>query len=484
MKSTIVALLVSLFIIGLVGNAFSQADPVLPHKATGSLIVSDTTNDVLYRCTDLNLDGDYQDTDEFVVYFYAIAVGSGTSRNPIKITCDAQGAIYYSDTSIDSIVRLIDTNGNGHCDEPGDFLVVIDDTNASGVDFSGVQGMAFDTDGKLYLVDGSDLIAYAKDLTADGDFQDAGEIVVIYDPADPNAPFPLGAMLGAALGADGYLYISDTNWNGTDVIWRVKDLNNDDDIYDAGELSVYYQDTDPVSGNPLADIDMSSCFGLAFNHDGILVMGDVSSSNGIGMALDGNGDNDVNDLGETWWYKDNNEPNSANSVVISGLNDLYWDVYVGEGTDDSVYGMRDMNADFDVDDLDEWAAVYEDITGPIALSNPKGVCFLKGPYLEVSNNNPVPGEILYFDLSGQANQDYTFIFGLVDVVGGFLYPPYGVVGVYPIVVLPFVPIGPDGEVTLVLGLDPSLTGMDFHVQCAMGDAYLTLLSNTVTVDIQ
>ena len=66
-----------------------------PHKVTGSVILSDTSEDMLYRLTDFNLDGDFNDPGEAIVFYDGTVHGR---TNPIKIDTDRLGNVFVSDT--------------------------------------------------------------------------------------------------------------------------------------------------------------------------------------------------------------------------------------------------------------------------------------------------------------------------------------------------------------------------------------------------
>ena len=183
--------------------------------------------------------------------FYDATDPGGGSSNPIVLTTGPLGYVYVSNTSTDTIMKLKDLNGDGDADDAGEATVYIDLNNGSGVLFSSIFGMAFDTNGDLYIVNSSsgaavDFIGLCKDLNADGDCNDAGEISILYDSptAIANGVIELYVPMPCVLMPDGWLVVSDVNDpNGNDVLVRMKDLNGDGDLYDANEVDYFYDDT-------------------------------------------------------------------------------------------------------------------------------------------------------------------------------------------------------------------------------------------------
>ncbi|TAJ17149.1 MAG: hypothetical protein EPO68_09885, partial [Planctomycetota bacterium] len=88
------------------------------------------------------------------------------------------------------------------------------------------------------------------------------------------------------------LYVSDS---GDDKVWRLQDLDLDGDYDDAGEFTVFYDDT-------LGAQILTNNNGIAVGLGGIVYVSD-STTDVITALLDKNGDGDANDSGEHWnWF--------------------------------------------------------------------------------------------------------------------------------------------------------------------------------------
>jgi hypothetical protein len=466
------------FLFMLTGSlAFGQ---VLPHKTTGSLIVSDTTNDMVYRLTDFDLDGSFHGATEIIEFYYP---GSG---NPIKVTSDHRGYIYVSDTTADSITRLIDLNGDGDALDAGESNSYVDNGNMSAVLLSSPQGLSFDKDGTLYIVNSgssgvNDMVCRAIDGNNDGDCNDAGEIVVLYDSVEAlnqGLTIILTVPMPCALGPDGYLYVSDVqNALTGEPILRMKDLNGDNDLYDAGEVTYYYDDS-------VGAIDFSNVDSLAWTHDGKLVMNE-SSQDLIYIGFDGNSDGDIQDAGEIVLYRSgaSQRPDSSKGTAVSGENDLYWDIYVAEYNDpNGCHAMRDLNDDKDFEDSGEFMQVYDDTVGALGLASPKGMTFMKGPSLSYSGT-PSVGNTIDINLEGTVGSFYRIAWSLY--ASDLILPPHGTLhlrwlpntlatGNIPANGLAVQPV------TIPASAFPGLT---IYLQALAGDFYLRTLSNRLDVTI-
>ncbi len=460
--------------------ATAQVDP---QKGTGSLIMSDTGDDLIFRLTDLDLDGDFDDPGE-IILFYDATDPMGGSSNPIKVKTGPAGYIYVANTSFDNVVRLMDLNANGDAADPGESTVYIDNTNASGVVFSSIQGMAFDSNGDLWLSnsgssDVHDFVARARDLTADGDCQDAGEIEVLYDSveaANQGLSIILNVPMPCVLDGNGYLYVSDVAAAaGNDIIVRMKDLNDDGDMYDLDEVTMYYDDL--IGSTDLKNVDT-----MAFMHDGKLLLNE-SLNDIIYITEDTNQNGNIHDLGEMTIYRDGTgaRPDSSKGTVVAGLLSLHWDVYLAEyGDPDGCHGLRDLNDDGDCDDLDELMQVYDETLGALPVGTPKGLTFMRGPWLRMEGD-PQIGANIDFYMSGTANDIYRLAWSLSHN-GGLVIPPFGIFDL-GMPYLPFasgtIPASGEALYTATIPNNPNIIGWTFYVQGIAGNAYLNLLSNTI-----
>ncbi len=306
------------------------------------LLVNDSSADRVFRCVDLNNDGDYNDLGEVVDYYDDIT-GAFSLTNNNGIVCVPGGPTYISDATERYVLALRDTNNDGDALDPGEASIFFDGRpggNADGVPMTSPQYLAWDPSTSSFFVAtantgtaGSlDEILRLRDNNADGDANDLGE-VVRYWTAPAGAvgdyiPEGVGIFGGRVyyveIGSTGvtakgvYALIDNNNdgdaqdpgervpffvpptltgtpffWSieqdpsgwfyladtGNDVIWRFKDLNNDGDAQDPGEFSQWY-----VVGAP------STIWDIAIASDGTLYTTDAQSPERISALRDANND--------------------------------------------------------------------------------------------------------------------------------------------------------------------------------------------------
>ncbi len=176
-------------------------------------------------------------------------------------TAGVQGqmfAAYVSTLIEDSIYRFVDRNADGDVMDNGaegpEVGVFFGPGNASGFlglgSAQAIFALGYDD---LLAADGEESGGYVtwvyrlRDLNADGDAMDAGEATVFWDallplPGSPNFDRPKAIWRGE----DGALYLADNNTINFDAdtpeaIWRLEDLNDDGDVSDADEVTLWLE---------------------------------------------------------------------------------------------------------------------------------------------------------------------------------------------------------------------------------------------------
>ena len=264
--------------------------------------VTDSTNDAVWRLEDRNADGDHDDLGE-TVEFYSDVLGTQPLSNNIGVTRGADGTVYVCDSSQDVVLSMRDLDGDGECNDANEHQVFFDGNpggNASGVVMSSAQDLLVDATGQVWVASASsgtgsdDAILRLVDVDGDGDANDLNEAFVFYlvptsgsggdsipqdiafgpdgalyyvengstgfypkgihrlvdvdgsgaiDQPGEAAPFFVPPALsgtgfhwGFDVDDDGAFYLPDT---GNDVIWRVRDANDDKTI-DASEQAIWW----------------------------------------------------------------------------------------------------------------------------------------------------------------------------------------------------------------------------------------------------
>ncbi|MFO0973859.1 MAG: dockerin type I domain-containing protein [Phycisphaerae bacterium] len=198
-------------------------------------------NDGIYRLIDVNADGDAQDAGEITDYVTVGAFGPGNgpySPQEMFIDCAGVGYVRNSSAGLHGVYRFEDLNHNSRADDPGEFTVYFDATNASGVTVA--AGFPLEPDrarpGSMYVHQivpvGIDQVFRLTDTNADHDAQDAGEAVLVWQ--DTGGSFTGIDLLSMR---SGDLLVTDNT--GLTVL-RLHDGNSDGDFLDAGEAIPFF----------------------------------------------------------------------------------------------------------------------------------------------------------------------------------------------------------------------------------------------------
>ncbi len=205
--------------------------------------------DGIYLLADANNDGDAQDAAEVQTLCGAGDFGPGNGPySPQEIVLrGATGYLHNSSTDLHGVVRFRDENNDGDADDAGEFVVWADAANASGIAIS--AGFALEPDaarpGALYfqqtLTGSNDQVLRMTDVNADGDAQDAGEIVAVYQTGEANF-----TMIDVVSLRSGDLLLTD---NSGKLVYRLHDADDDGLFTSGGERSVYFANTGGIMGD-------------------------------------------------------------------------------------------------------------------------------------------------------------------------------------------------------------------------------------------
>lgn len=270
-------------------------------SAQTRFVVADRDSDALARLLDANHSGVIDEPGEVNRYFDgANAAGTFGPQNPTALAIGRRGVVIMGDQINRNVYRLFDSNNDGDTQDAGESIVFADVTNASGVSFAFPTGAALDAGGDAFVVNagnasGNDGIYRLRDLNNDGDAQDVGEITdyVTTGAFGPgNGPYGPQEMFFDCAGV-GYVRNSTAGLHG---IYRFEDLNHNGRADDAGEFTVFLDTTNAsgvaiVAGFPL-EPDRARP-GAMYIHQ--TAAGAVDQ---VVRAMDMNADNDAQDAGE------------------------------------------------------------------------------------------------------------------------------------------------------------------------------------------
>ncbi|MEM6577747.1 MAG: VPLPA-CTERM sorting domain-containing protein [Pseudomonadota bacterium] len=157
------------------------------------------------------------------------------------------------DQDADKVLFAADLNDDGDTNDPGEVTSFFDETNASGLTApaGNVFAIAQTADGAVFLGEGdTDTVYRVKDLNGNNNANDADEAAVWFSAANAGG-FALNTPNGVAVGPDGAIYIVDADTGGNptgDVVYRTVDLNGDGDANDAGEAEIWFDINSFVPG--------------------------------------------------------------------------------------------------------------------------------------------------------------------------------------------------------------------------------------------
>lgn len=179
--------------------------------------------------------------------------------------------------------------------------------------------------GDLLIGDtGGSKILRAHDGNQNGNYSDAGELFVYFDPAvavDPNTNLPYGASkltnpVAMAMDMKANVYVVDSA--STRTMFKLRDLNGDGDANDLGESSIFFDATNAAGW---ANFSMQ---GVVCDEAGNVII--TTQGQGTGFAnndrifklVDVNNDGDANDMAETTVLYDRNTAFNNGAVVLDG----------------------------------------------------------------------------------------------------------------------------------------------------------------------
>jgi hypothetical protein len=222
--------------------------------------------DAVYRFQDLDGDGTFQGPGEITVFIGEPVFGPGNGpwspREIVFLPTAVVTAGYLRDSSsgFRGVYWFIDRDFNGRADDPGEFGVFFDGSNGSGVVVS--SGFSIELDqvnpGSLYMLQvasgGVDQVYRLTDLNGNGDAQDPGEAVLVFETAEPG--FTSIDLLSLP---DGRLLVTD---NSSKRLIVLTDLDGDGRFMSPGEREDYFANAQGIVGDirQIAALPGAGCY--------------------------------------------------------------------------------------------------------------------------------------------------------------------------------------------------------------------------------
>jgi len=458
----------------------------LPFEHTGDLYVTDSSTDSIKRLVDLNMDGDYNGLGE-VTDYYSDAVGPVALGNNSGITVDIAGRLYVSDTTEDSVFVMHDANGNGNCHDAGEMSVFFDGdplVNLSGIDLVSPGDLTADLLGNIWVAEannsggGVDSIIKLTDLNGDGDANDLGEGVRYFIP---NISGSTGDSIpnDVFVGQDGFLYYVEGGSTG----FIAKDVWRLDDANGDGVI-------DPVTEvssffSPPAQAGTAFFWSLTQDGNGNFYTADTGNDLIWKFSdVDGNGVVDPVTEATIWWD-------------AAGAKSLIWDVtaasdgsiYAAESqSPDRILRFVDSDGSGVIDQPGETIEVYSELVSATNIANPRGVIFEQAPNLTVGTPVAVGGT---FSADTRATMgDVVTTWWSSGAMAPLPLAPFGnlELSLLPGDVFGILYTGVIGNmgshsVSMTLPSDPALSGLSFYMQGFVGKPDRFQLTNLVVLSI-
>jgi len=152
------------------------------------------------------------------------------------------------------VIGIADNNENGRFDDSGERYLYFGKGNASNVGYfteasevkSAFTDIMVSQNNAVFLSDmASGAVYRGKDKNNDGDIQDKAEVSVWFS-SENAAGYSSRLIMAVAQGPDGAIYLlkAGIRDDPNDVVYRTMDLNHDGDANDKGEASIYLADSE------------------------------------------------------------------------------------------------------------------------------------------------------------------------------------------------------------------------------------------------
>jgi hypothetical protein len=439
----------------LVAQSFSK---LTPFASNLDILVVDTTYDGVWRLSDRNQDGDFDDAGE-VTTFYDDTQGSFVLTNPTCVAVAPDETVYVGDSTIDIILWMRDLNRDGDALDAGEHGLYFDSaTNASLIAMPSIQSLTVDATGAVIVGNastssiGDDVVIRMSDGNADGDANDAAE-ALSYGIVQAFGVGALGDSIPTRVrvGPQGDLFYAEVGSTG--AIPKGVYLMRDDVVVngscnDPGEIRPYWLPSG--GGNPFY-------WGLEVTNDGTLFLTDHGGER-IWRGKDLNNDGQIQQgpPEEILYYQ-----------IPTGST--MWDVMTREDgaiivaedeTPDRLMLYQDLDQSGAIDQPNEIGTVY-DASLAIHVIRPRGAAFLRRPTL-VATPNPVRlGQTVTLSFAGGPGSAVG-LFASIASLPAFPLPPYGDLELSPIglVTVGVLGLNGAGAAALPIGIpiDPTLVG--------------------------
>lgn len=330
---------------------------------------------------------------------FGFALSAAVAAGPMPTSRRIDG-ILAADLTLDSIFLARDLNCDGDASDVGEVTLFLSGGNASGLAPTGaVFGMAESDDGTVYLCEAdTDTIYAARDLNNDGDAMDAGEVRVFFSVLNTSG-YSLPTPNGVAIDAAGFVYVTNAGIPATplDAVFRLKDLNGDGDANDQDEHVLFVDET-------AIGVTNASPFECAVIGNTVHFIDTRGSATDVILSArdaDNNNSVDAAELG-TFYNKDGSFPFPLSLSLQSDGVSLYTHES-SSGQIQTVWRLTDTNGSGGLDQSSEGVSIWSETSLPSGAAMANSFNFTFGPSalaLCSNGSDNVDEIILARDLNG------------------------------------------------------------------------------------
>ena len=251
----------------------------------------------------------------------AMVAGAG-----LALPAHAVIIVFVHDQTPDTILRLVDRNGDGDALDPGEATIFLDASLPPHLGNNNAQGLVALGPSHILATDNfaPDNITRSIDLNNDGDALDPGETFVYFDGSLPGG-FMLTNPAELRRIAPARYFLLDNNTldtNNPEAVYLLEEIN-DDLVIDASEISLFATFSPP-------GVSLSTTFDIVLGNEGSLYTLDITDPNQIESI-------DILDPGATVkreWFSSANLYNMTGYLLAGTIGELE---YI-HATDEVIFG--------------------------------------------------------------------------------------------------------------------------------------------------
>lgn len=458
---------------------------LLPFDHEGDVYVTDSSLDKVFHLADLNMDGDYLDAGE-VVIFYDDTVGPLPLSNNSSLALGPYGRLYVADRGEGRVYVMLDSDGSGTAEAGGETSVFFDGdplVNAGGLDVVAPTSVTVDAQNVLWLGEadqggaGTDSVLRLQDLNLDGDANDAGEALRYYLP-------PMGSTDGDTIvadvfvGADAFLYYVEGSTTGFTPpgLYRLNDVDGNGVIDPVTEVTPFFI----VPTSPFPVFLQAG----ALDGSGYMYLTDTGNDV-IWRVRDENGDGTVDPVTEAKVFLVATSPEVIWDLAPTSSGEVLLSELASAGR---MLRLDDLDGNGSIDIFTELAIPYLSSVAPVAITNPRGLAWERRPTLAAPTSISI-GTTGTGTLEATVG-DLGLVYFSTASIPPLALPSLGyleldanlpaIFGVLTSGIAPdLVPLG----FPIAVPSDPALVGLSIFLQAAAGKSDRFMLSNLVSFGI-